>query len=1809
MAHRLLSALAVVALSTIISSPAIASPGVGPASVAASAATTTAPPGLPGDGGAAGAPASPTDETKVPHYYGPYANWAWSPQTLADAVVSITPAAGDLTGTGAEATATVDPKDGSISSITITSPGAGYTEPPVIAITAPGVTPAITALAGAQISAGVLSEITVGEAGFGFTAPVVTMTGGSPTPGFAAAATASGGVDSVVLVDGGSGYTTQPIVRFTLPDLTDGVQATGAATMSNGVVTGVTLVDAGSGYTSAPTITILDGNQVNPTAATATATISIGRVDLTSGGQGYHAAPTVTIADTVGEADKGATASATVAVLGAVTRISITRRGSGYLTPGIKKFQDTLPGVGPDAANNLGQYIPVAVPDTTTYPGADYYEIAVVQYRMRFSSSMPATLLRGYVQLSTSVVPGRHVALSNASLDPGQADTPIFLPDGSRAYGVDAPHYLGPMVEATKDKPVRVLFRDLLPTGVDGDLFLPVDTTDMGAGMGPDGMMLDANDVPMDMTTDAHTVMDGVRNPVCGQVPKPADCYTENRATLHLHGGITPWISDGTPHQWITPAGEATPYPRGVSVQNVPDMPDPGPGAQTFFYTNQQGARLLWIHDHSWGITRLNVYAGEATGYLLTDPTEQRLVAPGGALDGLGAGTPLIIQDKTFVPDTIAQTDPTRDASRWGGTGSLWAPHVYMPAQNPNSPTGVNPFGRWMYGPWFWPPSTNQKYEPIANPYFDPACDLAVSDFCEPQVIPSTPNNSVGMEAFNDTPIVNGTAYPTTTVDPKAYRYRILSAANDRFWNLQWYVADPTTGTLSEVALKPAEVAAAQTDPNVFPTPDLTKSPAGPSWIQIGTEGGFLPAPVVVPAQPITWITDPTRFDVGNVDKHSLLLAPAERADVIVDFSKFRGKTLILYNDAPAAFPARVSGYDYYTGGPDLSPAGAPTTLPGYGPNTRTIMQVRVSDAVPAVAFDRPGTTDDRLGRLETAFAHHADGSGVFESGSNPIIVGQAAYNSAYGTSFAAGGWCNSPSSPSAKCDGYARIQEQGGDSFKFDTLAGAQLALPFQSKALHDEMNSANFDEYGRMTANLGVEAAGATPATQTIVLYPYVNPATEILDATGMPSSLQVTPISSAADGTQIWKITHNGVDTHPLHFHLYDVQLINRVTWDNIIIPPDATELGWKETVRTSPLEDTIIALRPIVPTLPFAIPDSLRPLNPMMPVGARGDANSTFGYEAGFNNVDTSGNPIDPIVNAITDFGWEYVWHCHILGHEEMDMMRPVTVHVPRALPVAPVLAWSSGGVDLSWTDATPIDYLDPMTWGNVTSEVGFRIERAEVVSGVPGAYSIVARVPANSTTAHDAPPDPTRMYAYRVVAWNAAGDATSNVVTVPGVLPDPTGSTPAGSAVTVIPVDPGTGASPLRITFGSVTASGVTSIVTGATGPAAGAFSIGSPPTFVDVTTTATYTGSITVCLSFAGMTFGGSGVPALYHYDGSAWVDVTTSVDLAAQVVCGTTTSLSPFTLGVALTAPTAPTDVSAVAGEASATVSWSAPDSDGGSSITGYTVTASPDGETCTTVGARSCAVDDLANGVPYTFTVTATNEIGTSDPSDPSDPVTPSPTARPVASIASLPTYRLATAVPVHWSATAGANPVASYDVRYRRAPWNGAFGSYRTWRAATPSTSATLAAARGSTYCVSARARDSVGHVSPWTAETCTSIPLDDRSMVRSQGWTRLEGPSFYAQTISRSAAYGATLIRTSVQAKRVAIVATTCPTCGIVAVYWGRTRLKTINLYSRTTVNRKVISVATFGTIRTGTLTIKVLTRGHKVLIDGVAFRRQ
>ena len=64
-------------------------------------------------------------------------------------------------------------------------------------------------------------------------------------------------------------------------------------------------------------------------------------------------------------------------------------------------------------------------------------------------------------------------------------------------------------------------------------------------------------------------------------------------------------------------------------------------------------------------------------------------------------------------------------------------------------------------------------------------------------------------------------------------------------------------------------------------------------------------------------------------------------------------------------------------------------------------------------------------------------------------------------------------------------------------------MSMKLEPKAIHDEMNSAAFDEFGRMTANLGIEAQPPTPGLQNVTLYPYINPATELIDATNLPKN----------------------------------------------------------------------------------------------------------------------------------------------------------------------------------------------------------------------------------------------------------------------------------------------------------------------------------------------------------------------------------------------------------------------------------------------------------------------------------------------------------------------------------------------------------------------------------------------------------------------------------------------------------------------------------------------------------------------------------
>jgi hypothetical protein len=131
---------------------------------------------------------------------------------------------------------------------------------------------------------------------------------------------------------------------------------------------------------------------------------------------------------------------------------------------------------------------------------------------------------------------------------------------------------------------------------------------------------------------------------------------------------------------------------------------------------------------------------------------------------------------------------------------------------------------------------------------------------------------------------------------------------------------------------------------------------------------------------------------------------------------------------------------------------------------------------------------------------------------------------------------------------------------------------------------------------------------------------------------------------------------------------------------------------------------------------------------------------------------------------------------------MDMMRPLAVNVARELPAAPVLSFTQGSVILNWTDGTPTNYANPLSWGDPKSEVGYRVERAELdFNGQPGAYSVIKTVEANKTTYTDNTANPSKNYNYRVVAFNAAGDSPSNIVQVMAPAP----AAPTNLAATVI----------------------------------------------------------------------------------------------------------------------------------------------------------------------------------------------------------------------------------------------------------------------------------------------------------------------------------------------------------------------------------------------------------------------------------------
>ena len=210
-------------------------------------------------------------------------------------------------------------------------------------------------------------------------------------------------------------------------------------------------------------------------------------------------------------------------------------------------------------------------------------------------------------------------------------------------------------------------------------------------------------------------------------------------------------------------------------------------------YDNDQEAATIWYHDHALGITRLNVYAGMAGFYIVRDAWDTGLPDNPAGLPYGQYEIPLVIQDRMFTAD-----------------GQLFYPSE----------------GESSHGMLTGTPT-------------------------EPEPTMEIPNPTVLPEFFGDHILVNGTAWPFASVEPRQYRLRLLNGSDSRFYNLRL-----NKGTSTHLA--------------------------GPQIAQIGSDGGLLNQPVYL---------------------DQLTLAPGERADVIIDFSGFAGQNLTLRNNAKSPFP------------------------------------------------------------------------------------------------------------------------------------------------------------------------------------------------------------------------------------------------------------------------------------------------------------------------------------------------------------------------------------------------------------------------------------------------------------------------------------------------------------------------------------------------------------------------------------------------------------------------------------------------------------------------------------------------------------------------------------------------------------------------------------------------------------------------------------------------------------------------------------------------------------------------------------------
>jgi hypothetical protein len=207
-------------------------------------------------------------------------------------------------------------------------------------------------------------------------------------------------------------------------------------------------------------------------------------------------------------------------------------------------------------------------------------------------------------------------------------------------------------------------------------------------------------------------------------------------------------------------------------------------------------------------------------------------------------------------------------------------------------------------------------------------------------------------------------------------------------------------------------------------------------------------------------------------------------------------------------------------------------------------------------------------------------------------------------------------------------------------------------------------------------------------------------------------------------------------------------------------------------------------------------------------------------------------------------------------------------------------------------------------------------------------------------------------------------------------------------------------------------------------------------------------------------------------------------------------------------------------------------------------------------------------------------------------------------VPSLSSLPRFRPRATIPLDWTSSSDTQSgIDHYTLEQQVAPPDQAFGPWEEVGGELIGTSFDAPGASGDTHCFRVSATNGAGLTSAPSEPRCTSFPRDDRDLTASSLWELKNGSGHYRGTFVKEQRRGQTLTE-EVTTKDLALVATRCPDCGTVKVLIDDELLAQISLQSDVFKKRQVIDVATFATSRSGLVTIRITSRGKRVLVDGL-----